>query len=201
MPVKTLRMLPRALVGLALAVALLSTSVAQARGLAPAEQRASLLSLLDGHHFRVDRKTFDRLGSPKEITNHLVHFTVDPKLRPTMRQRAIAGLRVYPSQRTRKILEGLLYDPDLQNTAGVALRREAMLSLAIAFRAGAVTAIANHHEDANPQIREGCARALGATRSTDALPLLDAWLPNEPELFVRLAVDKAIAYIRGQSSR
>jgi len=194
-------MLSRTLTILALAVALLSTSVAQARALAPAEQRASLRSLLEGHHFQVNRKTFDRLGTAKEITNHLVHFTTNPKLRPTVRQRAIAGLRVYPSDRTRKVLEGLLYDPDLQDTAGVALRREAMLSLAIAFRSRAITPIANHREDADPQIREGCARALGATRSTDAMPILDAWLPHEPELFVRLAVDKALAHIRGQRSR
>jgi len=191
----------RTLTLLALALALLATSVVQARPLAPAEQRASLLSLLGGHHFRVDRPTLDRLGPPREISNHLVHFSGDPKLRPTLRQRAIAALRVYPSQRTRTILEGLLYDPDLKTAAGVGLRREALLSLAIAFREQAVTPISNHRDDANPQIREACARALGATQSRGALPLLDAWLPHEPELFVRLAVDNAIAHIRSHGPR
>jgi HEAT repeat protein len=181
----------------ALAAVLLLPSVAQSRGLAPAEQRASLLTLLGGHHFRVDRKLFDRLGRSKEIVDHLVHFVSDPGLKPSLRLRATASLRVYPATRTEKFLSSLLYDPTLQNTHGVALRREAMLSLGIAFRGRAITPLSNHRDDKNPQIREGCARALGATRSTDALPLLDAWLPHEPELFVRLAVDKAIEYIRG----
>ena len=100
---------PRTLTMLALAFALLWPSVAHSRALAPAEQRASLLSLLNAHHFRVDRKTFDRLGSAREINDHFIHFATDPKLRPTARQRSIAALRVYPGERTRKVLEGLLY--------------------------------------------------------------------------------------------
>ena len=190
-------MIPRILTTFALAAVLLFASVAQSRGLAPAEQRASLLTLLEGHHFRVDRKLFDRLGRSKEIVDHLVRFASDPGLKPSLRHRATAALRVYPTTRTERFLGGLLYDPTLQNTQGVIQRREAMLSLAIAFRHRAITPLRNHRDDTNPQIREGCARALGATRSTDALPVLDAWLHHEPELFVRIAVDKAIEYIRG----
>lgn len=188
----------RILTSIALALALLTTSVAHAaRPLAPEEQRASLMSLLDAHHFRADRSMFDRLGNPREITDILVEFTSNPKLRPTLRKRAITALRVYPGERSRKVLEALLYNPDLRQSWGVAMRREAMLSLAIAFRGKSLVALTNHKDDANPQIREGCARALGATGSRDALPVLDAWLPHEPELFVRLAVDQAIAHIRG----
>lgn len=191
----------RILTSLALVLALLATSVAQARPLAPDEQRASLIRLLGGHHFRADRPTFDRLGPAREIIDHLVHFTGNPKLRPTLRRRAITALRIYPSERARKVLEAVLYDPALNKSWGVAMRREAMLSLAIAFKEHAIMSISNHRDATDPQIREGCARALGATQSRNALPLLDAWLPNEPELFVRLAVDHAIAHIRGYKSR
>ena len=192
----------RTLTTLLVAMAVLWTSAAAARTPLPeTEQRLSLLTLLGRHHFQVERKAFDRIGPPKEIVDHLVLFVGDPKLRPTVRQRAIASLRVYPANRIQKVLESLLYDPQLQDGTGVALRREAMRSLGIAFRTGAVVALSNHREDANPHIREACAQALGLTRSTNALPILDAWLPHEPELFVRLAVDKAIAHIRGRRAR
>ena len=187
---------PRALTIVALLAALFITSAAHSRALAPAEQRASLMTLLEGHHFRADRKIFDRLGPPKEMVDHLVNFATDPKLTPKIRKRAIGALRVYPGTRTEKFLTSLLYDPTLQTKAGVLMRREAMLALAVAFRGRAITALSNHRDAEDPQIREGCARALGATRSPDALPILDAWLPHEPELFVRLAVDKAQEYIR-----
>ena len=195
-------MAPRTLIILFVTLALALSATSQARPPLPeTEQRLSLLTLLGRHHFEVQRKVFDRIGSPRQVTDHLVLFVGDPKLRPTIRQRAIASLRVYPGKRSQKVLESLLYDPQLQDSAGVPLRREAMRSLAIAFRHASVVALGNHREDANPQIREGCAHALGLTRSTDALPILDAWLPHEPELFVRLAVDKAIAHIRGQKTR
>ena len=197
-----LSMSPRTLILLFVALTLTLSTVAQARPPLPAtEQRLSLMTLLGRHHFEVDRKTFDRIGPAKEISDHLVLFTSNPKLRPTIRQRAIASLRVYPSKRIQKVLESLLYDPELQDRAGVPMRREAMRSLAIAFGAGAVVAVSNHREDSDAQIREGCAHALGLTRSMSALPTLEAWLHHEPELFVRLAVDKAIAHIRGRTKR
>ena len=193
---------PRTLTTLLIALAVLWTSAVPARAPLPAtEQRLSLLTLLGRHHFEVNRKAFDRIGPAKEIVDHLILFVGDPKLRPTVRQRAIASLRVYPGTRIQKVLESLLYDPELQDGPGVALRREAMRSLAIAFRSGAVVALSNHRDATNPHIREGCAHALGLTKSTNALPILDAWLPHEPELFVRLAVDNAIAHIRGRTKR
>lgn len=194
-------MLHRTFTALTLALILLTASAVEARRLAPAEQRATLMTWFSAHHFTPDRKAFDRLGPATEITDHLVLFVTDPKLPPTVRQRAIASLKLYPGRRTQRVLEALLYDPELRNRTGTPLVREAMRSLAVAFRAGAITALNNHREDPNPQIREGCAHALGLTGSPNALPILDAWLPHEPELFVRLAVDNAIAHIRGTHTR
>ena len=192
---------PKALVILLALSALSLSSLAMARAPLPSkEQRLSLLSLLNRHHYNVDRKALDRIGPAKAIVDHLVHFAGDPELRPKVRTRAIASLRVYPSPRIQKVLEGLLYDPTLKTREGVLLIREAMRSLGLAFGQGAVVALSNHRDDPNPQIREGCAHGLGLTGSKGALTILDAWLPHEPELFVRLAVDKAIAHIRGRTS-
>ena len=193
---------PRTLTLMLVALSLLMSAAAMARAPLPkTEQRLTLLTLLQKHHYEVDRKAFDRIGPPKEIVDHLVLFVSDTKLRPSVRQRAIASLRVYPSSRIQRVLEGLLYDPLLRDRQGVPMRREAMRSLGLAFGAGAVVALGNHRDDPDPQIREGCAHGLGLTRSPAALPILDAWLPHEPELFVRLAVDRAIAHIRGRPSR
>ena len=192
---------PRTLILVLVTLSFLISSLALARPPLPkTEQRLSLISLLSRHHYQVDRKAFDRIGPAKEIVDHLVRFVSDTKLRPSVRQRAIASLRVYPSARIQKVLESLLYDPLLQDRAGVPMRREAMRTLGRAFGTGAVVSLSNHREDPNPQIREGCAHGLGLTGSSAALPILDAWLPHEPELFVRLAVDRAIAHIRGRTA-
>ena len=192
---------PKLLIILLALSALTLSSLASARAPLPSkEQRLSLLSLLNRHHYTVERKAFDRIGSAKEVSDHLVRFVNDPRLRPKVRQRAIASLRVYPSPRIQKVLESLLYEATLKTREGVPLVREAMRALGIAFGEGAVVALSNHRDNPNPQIREGCAHGLGLTGSKSALTILDAWLPHEPELFVRLAVDKAIAHIRGRTS-
>ncbi len=118
-------------------------------------------------------------------------------MRPTIRSRAVASLSVYPTTRTRDFLHSLLYERSLEGTpAGVQLRRQAIRSLAYAFRESVVNALSGLRLDPDPQIREATAHALGDTRSPAAERILDAWLPHEPELFVRLAVDRSLERIR-----
>ena len=181
---------------LTLLLTVVMVDVTHARALPEKEQRATLISILGGHHFRVDRKVFQRIGPAREVNKILVHIADDARIRPTVRGRAVSALRLFASQRTQRFLEGLMYDRTHDGPTGLMLRREAMLSLAHAFGEGAVVALSNHRDDSDPQMREGCARALGITKSARALAILEAWLPNEPELFVRLAVDRAIESLR-----
>ena len=160
-----------------------------------AEQLESLNMVLGGPHYRVNKRQLQRIGP--SVGKLLVIVASEPRNTPTIRTRAVASLRVFPNTRTRRYLDGALYDPELRKTSfGTMLRREAMYSLAVGFRGDSVTALDNHRGDANPQIREGCARALGATQSARALQILEAWLPHEPELFVRVAVDEALVTLR-----
>ena len=162
-------------------------------------QRRVLLQLLNAHEFKVNRKAFDRIGP--EVNRLLVNISGDPRQRPTVRVRATAALSVFPSERTRRYLNGVLFDPDLmKNQFGLLQRREAMMSLGAAFKEDAVQSLAGFHDDKDPQIREGCARALGISGSKRALTTLNSWLPNEPEIFVRQAIDEAIEKL-GEGTR
>ena len=189
-----LNRIPKVLI-IALAVGICLPQAAAQAKLTEAEQLESLNMLLGGHHYRVNKRKLQRIGSA--VPKLLVKIASDPRHKPTIRTRAIASLRVFPNERTRRYLEGALYDPRLKKaSSGTLLRREAMYSLAVAFRQSSLTAIDNHRGDRDPHIREGCARALGATKSPRALPILEAWLAHEPELFVRVAVDEALTILR-----
>ena len=61
--------------------------------------------------------------------------------------------------------------------------------------------IADFRQNEDPQIREACAHALGITASPRAIAPLEAWLPNEEELFVREAVDRALSRLRKDTAR
>ena len=92
-------------------------------------------------------------------------------------------------------------EPSLTGTpTGTLLRRQALRSLGKAFRGDVVVSIANLKNDVNPQIRIAVAHALAETQSDRAIPILSAWLPNEKELGVREAVDRALEsfYRRGR---
>ena len=187
------RTLTPLIVALALAVCL--PQAAAKTKLTEAEQLESLNMLLGGHHYRVNKRALKRIGAA--VPKLLVKISADPRNKPTIRTRAIASLRVFPNDRTRRYLESALYDPRLKKASyGTMLRREAMYSLAVGYRQDSLTAIDNHRGDRDPHIREGCARALGATQSPRALHILEAWLAHEPELFVRVAVDEALTTLR-----
>ena len=159
------------------------------------EQRATLVSLLSAHEFQVNEGILRAIGP--DTNRLLVHVSSDPNMRPSIRQNAVRSLVVFRSERTQRFLQTMLYDPDLSGTPhGTILRRQAMLTYGTAFRGKAVSALAHLARDADPQIREGAAQALGATGTEAARRILDAWLPHEPELFVRLAVDRALEAMR-----
>ena len=182
-----------------LAVAL-SAPMSAARSESSEEaQLRILLQFLNAHEFKVSRKGFDRIGT--DVNRLLVSISGDPRQRPTIRVRATSSLAVFPSERSQRYLNGVLYDPELKkNKFGLLQRREAMMSLGAAFKGDAVQTLAGFYDHEDPQIREGCAHALGITGSDRALPPLKAWLPNEPEIFVREAIERAIERL-GQDKR
>ncbi|MEZ4269236.1 MAG: HEAT repeat domain-containing protein [Myxococcota bacterium] len=180
----------------AIAVAPSATAAERSRD----DVRRSLLTWLESQEFRVDKRALDGLGG--EINKLLVEFAGDPGQVATVRQRAISALAVYPSTRSRQFLAGVVFERAfVGNSLGTLLRREALRALGRGFGESVVNTLASVRSDSNPQIREACARALGDTKSDNAMSELSAWLPNEPELFVRVAIDEATDAIRRHRSR
>jgi HEAT repeat protein len=159
------------------------------------EQEQRLVRVLSAHEFAPSRNVFDRIGP--DVNQLLVRIASSTEHRPSLRVRAVSALSIYPSDRSRRFLGGLLFERELVGTpSGTLLRREAMRSLAVGFGGEVVDELAPLKDDGDAQIREGCAHALGETKSPRAVPVLDAWLPHEPELFVRLAVDRAVSRLK-----
>lgn len=178
----------------ALGLALLAPSTAAARP-SLAQQEHSVRVLLSAYEYRPTRAVLDRLGP--DVEKVLIRLASHPKVRPTLRVRAAETLGLYPTRDARGFLRSLLQEPALfGTTTGRLLRRAAMSALAQAFGPAAVPDLAPLREDEDPQIREGCARALGATGAAAAKPILDAWLSHEPELFVRVAIDASLSTLR-----
>lgn len=188
---------------LILVMAFCATLLAQAASAADRNRddvRRSLITWIESDEFRVDKRALDGLGS--EINKLLVEVAGDPSMPATTRQRAVGALAVYPTDRSRQYLTSVVFERAFTGTAlGTLLRREALRSLGRAFGGSMVNTLTSVRSDSNPQIREACARALGDTMSDDAMAELAAWLPNEPELFVRVAIDEATDAIRRHRSR
>lgn len=168
-------------------------ATAQAR---PAhQQRSDLLMVLNAYEFRVDAQVLRKIGP--DVNKLLIEISGDPGFRPRVRNHALMALAVYPVDQTRKYLESLLLEPSLIGTStGTLIRRQALRSLGKAFGGSVVVPIANLKDDVNPQIRIAVAHALADTQSDRAIPILSAWLPNEKELGVREAVDRALESFR-----
>mgnify|MGYP003951522521 CR=1 FL=1 len=163
------------------------------------EQRSDLLLVLNAYEFRVDAQVLRKIGP--DVNKLLIEISGDPGFRPRVRNHALMALSAYPVTQTRKYLESLLLEPSLIGTpAGTLIRRQALRSLGKAFRGEVVVPISNLKDDVNPQIRIAVAHALAETQSDRAIPILSAWLPNEKELGVREAVDRALEsfYKRGR---
>lgn len=186
-------LLTSVLVG-ALCVALAAPS-AQAR--TERSQEKSLVTLLQAFEFVPDRESLDRVGP--SVNKLLVKIAGHPKYRPSLRNRALMALALYPSARTRDYLPSLFYDKTLSETRhGLLLRRQAIISFGKAFEDGAVDDLMPLGEDTDSQIREAWAHAMGETASMRALNALEAKIEHEDELHVRLAIDRAIAKLRGR---
>ena len=179
----------RAVLLFALLLGLCACLTAHAR---PAhQQRSDLLLVLNAYEFRVDAQVLRKIGP--DVNKLLIEISGDPGFRPRVRNHALMALSVYPATQTRRYLESLLMEPSLIGTqTGTLIRRQALRSLGKAFQGEVVVPIANLKDDVNPQIRIAVAHALGDTQSDRAIPILSAWLPNEKELGVREAVDRAL---------
>lgn len=172
-------------------LSLLGPQDAFARGRTIDEQEKSVLSILSAHEYRPDREVLRRVGP--DVSRVLVRISSRKAVRLSIRLRAIATLELYPGEAIRRYLLTVLHDPLYQaNQLGLSMRRQAIRTLGKAFGDSVVDDLLELKQESNPQLREAVAYGLGETGSQRAVPHLKSWLQRESELFVKLAIDKAL---------
>lgn len=190
----------RAVVAVALAVGLAHAPTPAAAATperTPDEQFDMLVSLLRATEIPLNRRSLDTVG--RDINLVLVRIADLPRVDDVVRVRAVAALGLYPSRMTLDYLSSLLHERSLIGTAlGTRLRRQAVRSIGVGFGDRAPDLVLALQRDPEPRIREAVAHAIGDSGSTHAIAALNAWLPNEPVLTVRLAIDSAIDTLRGR---
>jgi HEAT repeat protein len=183
-----------------LALVALTLWTGEAQGSGPRRtaqaQRESLVMLLGAHEPLIARPALDRVGP--DVARLLVDIASHPAERPTVRVRAVGALSLYPNPDTRGFLGSLLHEPTLTgNPLGTLLRAQAVRSLGSGFGESSVDAIAGLRGDPSPEVRQAVALGLGESGSARARLVLEAWLPIEPALGVREAIDKGLRRLRG----
>ena len=185
----------KTLMSLALALCLIAGNAQATPSRDIKEQERLLMVLLNAHEYRPTRKLLDRVG--KDVNRLLVRISTYRSARAKVRVRALLSLALYPTRRTKLYLLSLFHERSLKkNNTGLLMRRQALRSAAFAFKTEVINDILILKADPSPQIREAVAHALGDTLSLSALSPLRAWLPNERELFVRIAIDRSIVRIK-----
>lgn len=159
------------------------------------DQRASLVQLLGAYELELKRAALDTIGS--RVPELLIDIASHPRELPRVRVRALAGLALYPSETAFGYLRAQLQERSwLGNGLGTQMRRQALRSLARGFGDRAIDDIVSLKHDAEPLVREAVAWALADAGSERAVPVLEAWLPQEQVFTVRDAVDKALGRLR-----
>jgi HEAT repeat protein len=109
-----------------------------------------------------------------------------------IRLRAIRALAEYPGTETSQTLAAILSDHQDATGIDTLYVRAAAASLAAVEGASSVPAIGPLLNHPSQDVRVTAARALAATKSAAAVPLLRDRLGEEPEIQVRLALSAAI---------
>jgi HEAT repeat protein len=130
-------------------------------------------------HFRSVGEDVDRV-----LVNLLITRRVDADLRI----KAAIALGGYPAQRARGALVATLVDPGEPK----ALRAACMTGLARAFRETVIEDLRPFLKDADPELRAGAARALGAAGGEKARTLLLDSIDHEEILEVRQAMEEGL---------
>jgi HEAT repeat protein len=135
----------------------------------------------------------DEANDGESAEHVLLDIVDDEKVHAHARWQAVSELAQYPSAATESRLRQLI-DQGRNTRTGAAtlLARSAALSLAEIARARAVAQIAPLLDHPVPDVRADAARALGITRSQDALPSLRQRRLVESSAMVKTEIIEAI---------
>lgn len=180
-----------------LALLLLLPTAAEA---SRSDEERSLIVYLGANEFEPSRKVLDKIS--QDTNRLLIRVSGYKSLRPTLRVRAIAALSLYPTTQTRRYLLGLFHERSLKKSnTGLLIRRQALRSAGTAFTVDVIDDIKALRSDADPNIRDAVAHALGDTKSASLIPYLKAWLPHENTYLVRGSIERSIDRLSRQKDR
>lgn len=127
----------------------------------------------------------------------LVQLIQNPDLRPSTRTKAIASLAWFPSRRSRAVLGRIVHD----TKAPLPDRRVAIEALAKAYGVAVFEDVKPLLLATEPFVREGAIRGLAAMRGRRARALLEAHVPREQDVRLRLLTEQLLQKLDEASRR
>jgi len=172
------------------------TGVCHADLPSPLHSRAVVNLLISKQGFPTAKQML-RTGKANATVRILTALVNEKSHNPVVRLNALRALEYFPTQDTEKFLGSVLYG----RYRPLMYKVTAMRAMARAFGIKAYLELLPFLRDAEAQLREGAALALGEIDDSRVMGNLRNHLLHEQELSVRVAIDKSMKLIRERERR
>ena len=159
--------------------------------------RKEVLVLLDARHGFPGARDFMRVGPIRVVNSVLVDAASDRQNSHLIRLNAIRALEYFPTNRTRESLLGLVY----VRRQIPAYKRAALRALTRAFGVQMYFEVLPFLRDPDSRVREGAAIAMAEIDDGRVKGILMNHLTHEPELNVRVSLEKGLSMIEARRRR
>ncbi len=173
------------LIGLILFISL-SSSVATAQ-VDKKVLRGRIMTVLKAYEYKPNPELWKRWGL-ETVNDILSEIALDVSLKSRLRARAVLALSEIPTERTKITLRSAIS----RKQTPLAVRRQALYSLAIAFPKTSFGLLKDQLLEGDVHIREAAALALIQVRDPRVDLLLRDRLEREKNLTVRTAMDRSL---------
>ncbi|HIN86758.1 MAG TPA: HEAT repeat domain-containing protein [Myxococcales bacterium] len=154
--------------------------------------RTVIFRLLDARNGFPTAKQFLRTGKPAACNRILADIVINQKEKPRYRLNAIRALEYFATPRSRSVLMEILYAKRQMPV----YKRASMRALARAFGANIYMELLPFLQDLDPRVRVGAAIAMGDIDDVRIEGILFNHLPNEKDIRVRDAIEKAVRTLK-----
>ncbi len=131
------------------------------------------------------------LGNVADTNEVLIGHIYNIDISDLVRLRSVQALAFFPTKRTQQFLWQVVYDRDLTDD----YKRMALTSLGAAFQGDVMLELARFLKKESGQLRAGAIAGLGLMRDVRARGILEGHLPDEQDIDLRMACERAIAQV------
>ena len=131
------------------------------------------------------------LGNLADTNEMLIGHVYDIDHSRLVRLRSVQALAFFPTKRTQQFLWQVVYDRDLKDE----FKRMALTSLGAAFQGAVMLELARFLKKESEGLRAGAIAGLGLLRAERARGILEGHLPDEQDIDLRMACERAIAQV------